>query len=242
MRGKTKVATFMGIIFGVCLWLGGSVGCWVYASILCSVKETLGFGIPFIILGVFGIALTILSVYFGIIQYKKLNAFEKDARIAIVNMFLLGIIPGVMYFCWDPEVDKQLIYVNENLVKISEKLDKFNKTNTNNDDFKTKEDETSYKKENIQATINNNIKNNDDIVDNLNESENVISNDDIEIHKDDFDDNKETNLEDEETYDSIKDIVYDDEEIEKKNKYYKSLVKSGIISVKTYKEKMKQFN
>ena len=48
-------------------------------------------------------------------------------------MFLLLLIPGVMYFCWDPEVDKQIIYVNQKLIKIDEKLDYFDDNEINSD-------------------------------------------------------------------------------------------------------------
>lgn len=127
-------------------------------------------------------------------------------------MFLLLLIPGVMYFCWDPEVDKQIIYVNQKLAKISKKFDGFDDNNK-----KTSINESDKKINKGGEDLKDNDKNNVNVITNKHKANNI------------------------ESYDFIKDIIYKDPNVEKINEYYKNMVKSGTITVDTYFKMMKNY-
>ena len=211
MRTKIKIATFLGIICGACTWLGGTIVSFIYASIF-NYSHNIGLIALFVILGILGIILTVLTFFVGIKQYKKADVYQKDNGIAIASMFLLLLIPGVMYFCWDPEVDKQIIYVNQKLVKISKKLDGFDDNNK-----KTSINESDKKINKGGEDLKDNDKNNVNAIINKHKANNI------------------------ESYDFIKDIIYKDPNIEKINEYYKNMVKSGKITVDTYFKMMKNY-
>ena len=156
MRTKIKIATFLGIICGACTWLGGTIVSFIYASIF-NYSHNIGLIALFVILGILGIILTVLTFFVGIKQYKKADVYQKDNGIAIASMFLLLLIPGVMYFCWDPEVDKQIIYVNQKLAKISKKFDGFDDNGSNNDSVDVTEKSINNKNMESEKKVHNNI-------------------------------------------------------------------------------------